>query len=124
MYITLHLDTFDRVNPCAYANLEIDQRAGTWTSSSQRGLHMPREGVVEKTARGTELRRAHDSDLICILEGLDAVPNGPPKGETGPTLWYGEQAIQPASGHWHVELVTDESEERRLMLSRDALVAG
>lgn len=123
MHITVHLDTFDRVSPCAYAILEIDQRVGTWTCSSERGLHMPHEGVVEKTARGTELRRAQDSGLICILEGFDAVPAGPFEGETGPTLWYGEQAIQPAPGHWHVELVTDESEDLRLMVSRDDLVA-
>jgi hypothetical protein len=47
--------------------------------------------------------------LICALDSFDAFPEGPFEGQTGPALWYGEQGIQPAPGHWHVELVTDES---------------
>ncbi|KAK45657.1 hypothetical protein BG58_16940 [Caballeronia jiangsuensis] len=111
MRITIHLDTFDRVSPCAYAILEIDQHSGRWTCSSQYGLHMPREGVVEKSPRGTELRRAEDKSLICVLESFDTYPSGPFEGETGATLWYGEQGMQPAPGHWHVEVVTDDSRD-------------
>ncbi|MFM0326490.1 DUF3564 family protein [Caballeronia glebae] len=109
MRITVHLDTFDRVSPCAYAIIEIDKRSGHWKCLSQRGLHLPCEGVIGKAVAGTELRVARDHELICILESFDAFPEGPFEGQTGPTLWYGEQGIQPAPGHWHVELVTDES---------------
>ncbi|KXU97681.1 hypothetical protein CR51_22160 [Caballeronia megalochromosomata] len=112
MRITVHLDTFDRVSPCAYAILEIDKCSRHWICSGQHGLHIPREGTIEKADAGAELRRSQDNGLICILESFDAFPKGPFERETGPTLWYGEQGIQPAPGHWHVELVTDDSKDR------------
>jgi hypothetical protein len=105
MRITVHLDTFDRVCPCGYAILEIDKRSHRWTCENQLGLTLPKEGTLVATPTGTFLCGQVDQTHVCLLEGLDAfADNGPFEGETGLAMWYGNQGIQPAAGHWHVEL--------------------
>ncbi|SAL61749.1 hypothetical protein AWB67_07457 [Caballeronia terrestris] len=108
MRITLHLDTFDRVCPCGYAILEIEKGAHRWLCKSQCGLMLPREGPLVKAQTGTLMCGPTDQVLLCVLEDFDASSHdGPFEGETGRALWYADQGIQPAAGHWHVELVTD-----------------
>jgi len=111
MRVTLHLDTFDRVSPCAYATFEIDQCLGRWISTGQHGLDVPRDGVIEKAGQGLGLRQTEHHDLLCVLELFDADSAASFKGKTGSTLWYGQQGIQPAPGHWHVDSVADDSED-------------
>jgi hypothetical protein len=104
MRITVHLDTFDRVCPCGYAILEINKQSHRWTCENQLALTLPKEGSLVATSTGTLLCRA-DRTHICLLEGLDAfADNGPFEGETGVAMWYANRGIQPAAGHWHVEL--------------------
>ena len=105
MRITVHLDTFDRVCPCGYAILEIDKQTHRWMCENQVGLTLPKKGLLVATSTGTLVCRQTDQEQECLLEGLDIfAPDGPFEGETGLALWYGNQGIQPAAGHWHVEL--------------------
>ncbi len=112
MRITVHLDTFDRVCPCGYAILEIDKQTHRWTCENQVGLTLPKEGPLIATSTGTLVCRQTDQAQECLLEGLDIfAPDGPFEGETGLAMWYGNQGIQPAAGHWHVELAEDCDEQ-------------
>jgi hypothetical protein len=105
MRVTVHLDTFDRIRPCGYAVLEIDREAREWRCTSQFGLNLPMHGPVIASAPGTQLCRLVDRENLCLLEGLDVFSSdGPLEGETGCAHWYGDLGIQPAAGHWHVEL--------------------
>jgi hypothetical protein len=117
MRITVHLDTFDRVCPCGYAILEISKQSHRWTCENQLGLALPKEGTSVATSTGTLLCAQAEQARVCLLEGLDAfADNGPFEGETGLAMWYGNQGIQPAAGHWHVELAQD-CDERWLSFS-------
>ena len=113
MRITVHLDTFDRVCPCGYAILEINKQSHRWMCENQLDLTLPKEGTLVATSTGTLLCGQADRTHICLLEGLDIfAADGPFEGETGPAMWYGNQGIQPAAGHWHVELAEGCDEQR------------
>ncbi len=112
MRITVHLDTFDRVCPCGYAILELHKQSHRWTCENQFGLILPKEGTLAATSSGTLLCGQTDRARVCLLEGLDTFADtGPFEGETGLAMWYGNQGIQPAAGHWHVELAQDCDEQ-------------
>ncbi|WP_277183276.1 DUF3564 family protein [Caballeronia sp. BR00000012568055] len=111
MRITVHLDTFDRVSPCAYAILNLDPASHRWHCSNQHGLHVPIDGLFREADMCLALYDLDEDALICELESFNMNDmQGPFEGETGLALWYGEQAIQPAAGHWHVDLVSDPAE--------------
>jgi hypothetical protein len=108
MRITIHIDTFDRVSPCGYAIFEVDKEARHWVCSSQCGLSLPDEGPLVPAPNGTLVCGSTDQAHLCLLEGLDVFStNGPFEGETGAAMWYAYLGIQPAAGHWHVELIEE-----------------
>ena len=117
MRITVHLDTFDRVCPCGYATFEINKQSRRWSCENQLGMTLPKEGILIASSTGTLLCGRSDQANVCLLEGLDTLADsGPFKGETGLAMWYGNKGIQPAAGHWHVEL-TQDCDDRWLSVS-------
>lgn len=105
MRITIHLSTFDEINPCAYAIVWIDRDARRWSRESHFGLDLPTWGVVESQPGSTRLCRARDGEAICELTGFDLENDeGPFEGETGGAQLCGIKA----RGHWHVQCVDEE----------------
>ncbi|AFT90066.1 DUF3564 family protein [Paraburkholderia phenoliruptrix] len=112
MRITLHLDTFDRIDPNAYAILWLDNEAQKWSREGHAGLQLPDWGTLQVDARGTLICGQHDARPLFILEDLAMnAPNGPFEGESGEALWcYNEREIGPrVAGHWRVQCVDEET---------------
>jgi hypothetical protein len=98
MRITLHLDTFDRVSPCAYAILWLDREARQWSREGHVGLDLPEWGTVVVDSHGTQVCGMRDTRPLCVLEG-----------ETGRAQWCAHAGLPSAEGHWHVQCVDQES---------------
>ncbi|CAB3657742.1 DUF3564 family protein [Trinickia soli] len=106
MRITIHLSTFDEINPCAYAIVWIDRDARKWSRESHYGLDLPTWGIVEVQPGLTRLCDPHDGTAICDLDGFDLQrKDGPFEGETGSAQWCGNRS----RGHWHVQCIDDET---------------
>jgi hypothetical protein len=102
MRITIHLSTFDELNPCAYAIVWVDRDAAKWSRESHFGLAMPRWGALDRTPGAIRLCDAHDGVALCELHGFDLdSAGGPFEGETGGAHLCGENA----RGHWYVQCV-------------------
>ncbi len=110
MRITVHLDTFDRVNPMAFAILWLDMDARKWSREGHMGLDLPEWGTLEVDAHNTLIRGGHGTRPSCVLEGLDLDgESGPFEGETGVAQWCGGASRSAASGHWHVQCIDQET---------------
>lgn len=46
MRLTIHLDTFDRVNPMAFAILWLDNQTRQWSREGHMGLDLPDSGAL------------------------------------------------------------------------------
>ncbi|MBP0590852.1 DUF3564 family protein [Paraburkholderia sp. LEh10] len=108
MRITLHLDTFNRIDPNAYAILWLDYDTHKWSREGHNGLHFPEWGDLRVDARGTLVCGQHDARPVFILEGLamEADP-GPFEGESGEALLCCNEGESESrvTGHWHVQCV-------------------
>ncbi|MEM5317735.1 DUF3564 family protein [Paraburkholderia sp. JHI869] len=105
MRITLHLDTFDRIDPKAFAILWIDNETCKWSREGHAGLQLPEWGMLRVEGRGTLVCGQHEAHPLFILEGLALeAETGPFEGESGEALWRGENGSR-IEGHWHVQCI-------------------
>ncbi|MBC8751092.1 MULTISPECIES: DUF3564 domain-containing protein [Paraburkholderia] len=112
MRLTIHLDTFDRVNPMAFAILWLDNETRQWSREGHLGLELPEWGTLHVDCGNTLVCGPHDSVPCCVLEGLDLnVSGGPFEGETGRAQWCANAGMTLMSGHWHIQCVDHESAE-------------
>ena len=106
MRITIHLSTFDELNPCAYAIVWIDRDARKWSRESHFGLDLPTWGIVTSQRGVTRLCSPRADEAICELTGFDlGSDEGPFEGETGGAQLCGVKA----RGHWPVQCVDEEA---------------
>jgi hypothetical protein len=120
MRITVHLDTFDRINPCAYAILWVDDASLKWSREAHLGLTLPAWGRVRVDGNDTLLTGPHDARPLCMLEGLALRKQGGPfEGETGHAHWRTHESANSEPGHWHVQCVDDESTQAEFGIFAD-----
>jgi hypothetical protein len=109
MRITVHLDTFDRIDPCAYAILWVDDESLKWSREAHLGLTLPEWGRVRTEGANTLLTGPGDAEPLCVLEGLALHKEGGPfEGETGRADWHAQAPTHPEPGHWHVQCVDEQ----------------
>lgn len=108
MRITVHLSTFDRLNPCAYAILWLDRERRQWSRESHFGLNLPAWGVLETASGMTQICAQQGGAPLFLLEGLDLESDtGPFEGETGAAQCCGGR--RHSAGHWYVQCVDDDA---------------
>jgi hypothetical protein len=104
--ITLHLDTFDRLNPWAYAILWLDDESLKWSREAHVGLTLPEWGTLRMEGDRTLVCGQFGGDLLCVLEGLELRKQGGPfEGEVGLARSYTNNSKKSEPGHWHVQCV-------------------
>ncbi|NPT36855.1 DUF3564 domain-containing protein [Paraburkholderia xenovorans] len=109
MRLTVHLDTFDRVHPMAFAILWLDKDARKWSREGHLGLELPEWGTLHVDCGNTLVCGPHDTTPVCVLEGLDLNDrDGPFEGETGRAQWCAERGRTLMTGHWHVQCIDNE----------------
>lgn len=112
MRLTIHLDTFDRVNPMAFPILWFDKERRQWSREGHVGLELPEWGLLHVDRGNTLVCGPHDSTPCCALEGLDLnATGGPFEGEIGRAQWWANEGGPRMTGHWHVRCVDNECEE-------------
>ncbi|AJZ59104.1 hypothetical protein OI25_3479 [Paraburkholderia fungorum] len=112
MRLTVHLDTFDRVHPMAFAILWLDKDTRQWSREGHQGLDLPEWGALHVDCGNTLVCGSHDATPVCVLEGLDLNDcNGPFEGETGRAQWCAERGRILMTGHWHVQCIDNEQAE-------------
>ncbi len=110
MRLTVHVDSFDNVDPSAYAILWLDAGTRRWSREGHFGLDLPEWGTWTVEQDGTLIRSPHDTRSLCVLDGLDMNrPGGPFEGETGAARWSGDEARQHIAGRWHVQCIDPET---------------
>ncbi|PXW25390.1 DUF3564 family protein [Paraburkholderia caballeronis] len=110
MRITVHLDSFDRIDPSAYAIVWLDKATGKWSREGHAGVALPAWGYFDVANGDTRLNDAADGHPLCVLEGLDFSKDaGPFEGEEGAANWCANAHAAPAAGRWHVQWI-DETE--------------
>ncbi|GLU35603.1 DUF3564 family protein [Trinickia caryophylli] len=108
MRITVHLSTFDRLNPCAYAILWLDRERRQWSRESHFGVNLPAWGVLRTEPHATSVCAQGGEVPIFELDGLELDGDvGPFEGETGGAQWIGSRRSSP--GHWYVQCVDEET---------------
>ncbi|WP_206952198.1 DUF3564 family protein [Trinickia acidisoli] len=106
MRIAIHLSTFEKTHPCAYAIVWIDRGAQRWSRESHFGLALPASGIVHARPGVTLLCDAHERAPLCALDELEwQSESGPFEGAAGSAQWCGDTA----RGHWYVQCVDDEA---------------
>lgn len=119
MRVTVHLDSFNQLDPSAYAIIWIDTKAKKWSREGHAGVPLPEWGQSRPSPDGTSLLACGDQREVCTLEGLDlTASDGPFEGECGGVQWPPSMNAEPLDGHWHVQCV-DES----LPVAEDRLFA-
>jgi hypothetical protein len=109
MRITVHLDTFDRIDPCAYAVLWLEKESRKWSREGHAGLSLPEWGIWKATPAGTSICSPRDAQPLCVLEGLGLGEHtGPFEGEAGRAQWCGAEDPQSTTGHWHVQCIDED----------------
>lgn len=108
MRITVHLDSFDRLDPSAYAIVWLDKNAGKWSREGHTGVALPPWGCFDIANGDTRLSDATDRHTVCVLEGLRfSADTGPFEGEEGTASWRANALAAPAVGRWHVQWIDD-----------------
>ncbi|MBB5444951.1 MULTISPECIES: DUF3564 domain-containing protein [unclassified Paraburkholderia] len=111
MRLTVHLDTFDRVNPMAFAILWLDKDTRQWSREGHFGLELPEWGALHMDCGNTLVCAPHSTVPVCVLEGFDLNQlDGPFEGEVGRVQWCAERD-RMTSGHWRVQCVDAEQTE-------------
>jgi hypothetical protein len=109
MRLTLHLDTFDRLNPMEFVILWLDKETRQWSREGHQGLDLPEWGALHVDCGNTLVCGPHDSTPFCVLEGHDLnAPGGPFEGETGRAQWCVSEGRALMSVHWHVQCIDTE----------------
>jgi hypothetical protein len=109
MRVTLHLDSFDRLDPSAYAIIWIDTATKKWSREGHAGVSVPEWGQCHPSVHGTSLLALENQNEVCTLEGLDlGASDGPFEGESGAVLWRQHLDAEPTQARWSVQCV-DES---------------
>ncbi|MEX3897664.1 DUF3564 domain-containing protein [Paraburkholderia sp. BR10954] len=112
MRLTVHLDTFDRVNPMAFAILWLDKDTRQWSREGHFGLDLPDWGALHVGCGNTLVCAPHGTTPVCALEGLDLNQlDGPFEGEIGRVQWCAEGGRSLISGHWRVQCIDVEQTE-------------
>ncbi|MBB5507879.1 DUF3564 domain-containing protein [Paraburkholderia atlantica] len=112
MRLTVHLDTFDRVNPMAFAILWLDKDTRQWSREGHFGLELPEWGALHVDCGNTLVCAPHGTVPVCVLEGLDLnQPDGPFEGEVGRVQWCAEPGRNLMCGHWRVQCIDVEQTE-------------
>lgn len=108
MRVTVHLDSFDRINPSAYAIVWFDKAAGKWSREGHAGITLPEWGHFDCANGSTQMSVASDAPPLCVLEGLDfGAVSGPFEGEEGRTDWLADARSAHAEGRWHVQWIDE-----------------
>jgi hypothetical protein len=112
MRLTVHLDTFDRAHPMAFAIMWLDKDTRQWSREGHHGIDLPESGVLHVDCGNTLVCAPDGSAPVCVLEGLDLNDSdGPFEGETGRAQWCAKCGRDLLSGHWHVQCIdTDQIE--------------
>lgn len=106
MRITVHLDTFNALNPGAFAVLWCDHDAGRWSREGHLGIDIPEWGVLRDDGCDTVLEDAMCTCTLFALEGLDLTANHcPHRGEDGVALYRPGMSAYGTAGHWSVQCV-------------------
>ncbi|WP_423227142.1 DUF3564 family protein [Paraburkholderia hospita] len=71
MRLTVHLNTFDRIDPCAYAVLWLDKESNKLSRERHVGLDLPESGTLDADSGGALIHGPNDRRPLCVLEGLD-----------------------------------------------------
>jgi len=108
MRITVHLDSFDRLDPTAYAIVWLDRDTGKWSREGHASIALPPWGCFDIADGDARLSDATDRHTLCVLEGLRFGPDaGPFEGEEGTANWRANALAEPAAGRWHVQWIDD-----------------
>lgn len=108
MRITVHLSTFDRLNPCAYAILWLDRERRQWSRESHFGLDLPSWGTLQAHDGTTQICTQRGGVPLFVLEGLDLEDSdGPFEGETGGAQWCAGR--RHSAGHWYVQCIDEDT---------------
>lgn len=108
MRITVHLDTFDRADPCAYAILWLEVGPHKWSREGHFGFDLPERGTWTTDHGDTLIRAPHDTRPLCLPDGLDMSGGGPYEGKTGAAHWCDSEGLLRVQGHWNVQCVDQE----------------
>ncbi|MPW08436.1 DUF3564 family protein [Paraburkholderia sp. CNPSo 3155] len=109
MRLTVHLDTFDRIHPMAFAILWLDRVTRQWSREGHFGLELPESGSLQIDCGNTLVCARHSMVPMCVLEGLDLNDaNDPVEGKVGRLQWCTEGARYPMTGHWRVTCIDTE----------------
>lgn len=109
MRVTVHLDSFDQLDPSAYAIVWIDTEAKKWSREGHAGVSLSEWGQCAPSPGGTGLFACQDRGEVCTLEGLNLeASEGPFEGECGSVRWHQRLNAGSLEGRWHVQCV-DES---------------
>ncbi|MEX3789005.1 DUF3564 domain-containing protein [Paraburkholderia sp. BR14374] len=112
MRLTVHLDTFDRVTPMAFAILWLDKDTRQWSREGHFGLDLPDCGALHVDCGNTLVCASHGTVPVCVLEGLDLNQlDAPFEGEIGRVQWCTEGSRSLISGHWRVQCIDVEQTE-------------
>ncbi|NML31196.1 DUF3564 domain-containing protein [Paraburkholderia antibiotica] len=112
MRLTVHLDTFDRVHPMAFAILWLDRNTRKWSREGHFGLDLPEWGVLHMDCGNTLVCAPHCTVPVCVLEGLDLnATDGPFEGEVGRVQSCAERGRSLMTGHWRVQCIDTEPSE-------------
>ena len=69
MRLTVHLDTFNRAHPMAFAILWLDKEARQWSREGHFGLELPEWGVLHVDCGNTLVCAPHSMAPVCVLKG-------------------------------------------------------
>jgi len=112
MRLTVHLDTFDRVHPMAFAILWLDKDIRQWSREGHVGLELPEWGALHMDCGNTLVCAPNSAVPVCILEGLDLNDaDGPFEGEVGRVQWCAERDRGLITGHRRVQCIDTEQTE-------------
>ncbi|WP_321948157.1 DUF3564 family protein [Paraburkholderia sp. J10-1] len=109
MRVTVHLDSFDQLDPTAYAIIWIDTEGRKWSREGHAGVTLPEWGQCCSSPRGTSLLACEDQREVCLLEALDlGASDGPFEGEGGAAHLNAGISTGPLEARWRVQCI-DES---------------
>lgn len=108
MRVTVHLDSFDQLDPSAYAIVWVDTETKKWSREGHAGVNLSEWGQCRPSPGGTTLLACEDQHEVCTLEGLDlATGEGPFEGECGGVRLNQRLNAGLLEGHWHVQCVDE-----------------
>ncbi|WP_321937859.1 DUF3564 family protein [Paraburkholderia sp. J8-2] len=106
MRVTVHLDSFDQLDPTAYAIIWIDTEERKWSREGHAGVTLPEWGQCSASPSGTSLLACEDQRDVCTLEGLDlGASDGPFEGECGAARLRAGMSAAPLDAHWRVQCI-------------------